>query len=154
MASDHCWRPPASGFKLNVDAAVDVRKDRHNVAAVIRDCNGLSVDVVAKCFEGLVDVEVAEVKAILEGLQLAIEDDLCELIMEFDAFKVIKLCTGEIVSRSEVVNVIHDIHLLVDKHGFSSFFFVPHKCNKVAHGATRWVVSSGFSALWILSFPD
>ncbi|KAL5743567.1 hypothetical protein ACOSQ2_026683 [Xanthoceras sorbifolium] len=98
---------------------------------------GSLVSAVVKCFAGVVDMEVAEALAILEGLKLAVDDDLCDVNVESDAINVIKFCIGEVVSRCEVANVIHDIQLLTAEHSFSSFSFVPRSCNNVAHGAAR-----------------
>ncbi|KAL5762247.1 hypothetical protein ACOSP7_018511 [Xanthoceras sorbifolium] len=48
----HCWRPLDTGFKINIDAALDVKTEQHSVATVIRNSNGLHVTGVAKCFKG------------------------------------------------------------------------------------------------------
>ncbi|KAL5746833.1 hypothetical protein ACOSQ2_024130 [Xanthoceras sorbifolium] len=107
--------------------------------------------MMIKVLKGL--VEVAKAKAILEGIQLVVDDDLCVVVVESDTLNVIKLCTGEVVSRCEVDDVIHDIQLLAGRHGFSSFSFVP-VCSKVAHCVARWTVCSSLSTFWLLSFPN
>ncbi|KAL5772945.1 hypothetical protein ACOSQ2_012869 [Xanthoceras sorbifolium] len=54
--------------------------------------------------QGCFEVEVTEVKAIVEGLKLSIRI-FDPLLVEFDALNVINLCVGKLISRCEVNNV-------------------------------------------------
>ncbi|KAL5760363.1 hypothetical protein ACOSQ2_019201 [Xanthoceras sorbifolium] len=104
---------PSAGFKVNIDAAVDLKFEKHSVAAVIRNSRWEIVAAAAECFDGLVEVEVAEAKAVLLGLHLATEDDFSEVEVESDALNIIKLISSEISSKCEVESLIHDIKLFV-----------------------------------------
>ncbi|KAL5788467.1 hypothetical protein ACOSP7_005416 [Xanthoceras sorbifolium] len=89
-------RLPLTRFKVNIDTAFDLNLERHNIAAIIRDSRGVLVFVATQCFEGLVEVELAEAKVVLLGLQLAADDGLCEVKLESDALSIIKLIYGEL----------------------------------------------------------
>lgn len=77
------WRPPTTGFiKINVNAAVS--QSRTTLAAVARNDKGEVLGTWAKadCVE---EHEVAEAKAVLWALQMAMEEDYSRVIVEGDA---------------------------------------------------------------------
>ncbi|TXG73504.1 hypothetical protein EZV62_002083 [Acer yangbiense] len=59
--------------------------------------------------EGFIVVDTAEVLAILEGVQLAIHENLNPVIVESDKLTVINLCLGNSFSRCEVDTVVQDV---------------------------------------------
>ncbi|KAL5797546.1 hypothetical protein ACOSQ2_002366 [Xanthoceras sorbifolium] len=81
---------PSAGFKINIDAAFDLHLERHSI-----------VSAATQVFEGLVEVELADAKAVLLGLQLGVDDDLCDVVLESDSSNVIKLIYGEPSFRNE-----------------------------------------------------
>ncbi|KAK4846714.1 hypothetical protein QYF36_021165 [Acer negundo] len=114
-----CWRLPASGFKVNVDAAVDVSRCVSSVGIVARNDLGNLLWAAAKIFRGCVNVEVAEALAILE----------------------VNLCKGLSISRNEVDNVVQDIKDILDNRGNFEVQFAPRYCNKAAHEVAKWALS-------------
>ncbi|KAK1559051.1 hypothetical protein Q3G72_010043 [Acer saccharum] len=54
------WRPPDSGFKVNVDAALDKSKGIFSLGVVARDWLGTLLWAGAKCFKGSIEAETAE----------------------------------------------------------------------------------------------
>ncbi|KAK2663884.1 hypothetical protein Ddye_002458 [Dipteronia dyeriana] len=102
MLEVHCWRLPVLGCKVNVDAALNV--SRSVVGIVARNNTGSLSWAAAKFFKGYVNVEVAEVLAILKGLQLTDSEPRCPVLVESDALNAINLCRGLFSSRNEVDN--------------------------------------------------
>ncbi|KAK4847981.1 hypothetical protein QYF36_007817 [Acer negundo] len=83
------WRPPlAAGFKLDVAAAVVI-------GAVVRNGQGIHVVACAKFLYGSLDFEMAEARALLEG----VEKGLFPLEVESDALNVVNLCSAMFSSR-------------------------------------------------------
>ncbi|KAI9174594.1 hypothetical protein LWI28_019779 [Acer negundo] len=136
-----CWRLPTSGFKINVDADVDVSRCVSSMRIVTRNDSGNLLWAATKIFRGCVNVEVAEALAILEGLQLTDSDSRCLVLVESDALNVVNLCRGLFISRNEVDNVVQDIKDFLDNHGNFKVQFTPRNCNKAAHEVAKWALS-------------
>ncbi|KAK0597076.1 hypothetical protein LWI29_021620 [Acer saccharum] len=80
-----------------------------NVRIVIRDNSGIIVRATALSIKGMVTVEFAEAKAILEGLTVAVELGCFPLCVESDALRVVDLCKETSFSCADVDNIVFDI---------------------------------------------
>ncbi|KAL5753552.1 hypothetical protein ACOSP7_021772 [Xanthoceras sorbifolium] len=103
------FAPPAAFFKLNVDASCDVLSSCSGLGVVVRNATKIVVFAAAIPLKFCADVEVAEAKAILAGIQLAAERGLLPLLVETDSLNVSRLCNGDLLSRSDIENIIFDI---------------------------------------------
>ncbi|KAH7565738.1 hypothetical protein JRO89_XS08G0009300 [Xanthoceras sorbifolium] len=89
------WKaPPAAFFKLNVDASCDVLSGCSGLGVVVRNATEIVVFAAAVPLKFCADVEVAEAKAILAGIQLAAERGLLPLLVETDSLNVSRLYTN------------------------------------------------------------
>ncbi|KAL5752746.1 hypothetical protein ACOSQ2_023253 [Xanthoceras sorbifolium] len=150
-----CWLPPQLGhFKLNVDASLLAVGEGFGVSAVIRDDFGVLVAVQGLYFSGQVLVEVAEARAVLEGLKLAAGLAVFPLVVESDALSVVNLCAGLSLSRGDVDNLIFDVQALLSSLRVVSIGFVPRACNVIAHSIARRALFSCSPCFWINSFPS
>ncbi|KAL5778514.1 hypothetical protein ACOSQ2_009251 [Xanthoceras sorbifolium] len=109
----HSRVPPAAVFKLNVDASCDVLSGCSGLGVVVRNVSGIVVFAAAVPLKFCGDVEVAKARAILAGIQLAAERGLLPLLVETDSLNVFRLCNGDLLSRSDVENIIFDIQFLM-----------------------------------------
>ncbi|KAK0606077.1 hypothetical protein LWI29_033929 [Acer saccharum] len=87
-------------------------------------------------FDGRVSIDIKEAKAVYKGL-LAKKSGLHHLAIESDSLNVVRLCRGEIATRSDVLNTINDIQILLDRDDMTSISYVPRICNRVAHEVAR-----------------
>ncbi|KAK0602425.1 hypothetical protein LWI29_033206 [Acer saccharum] len=143
------WRPPDSGFKVNVDTTLD--KSRGILVWVWwLETKWAGV----KCFNSLIKAEIAETLAILEGVHLAISENFNPVIVESDAINAINLCSGISLSRCEVDNIVQDVHDFIRESTNISLCFSLRSCNLVAHSVAKWALGSGSSTFWISSFLD
>ncbi|KAK2636957.1 hypothetical protein Ddye_031749 [Dipteronia dyeriana] len=116
------WNPPPkSEFKLNVDAAVNIKNGFIGLGAVIRDDRGVVRDAAAFSTTGSMDVEIVEARAILEGLRMAACMVFFPLLVESNVLNVVKMCNGDFFSRYEADNVVHD------SCNVTSFIFLTQK---------------------------
>ncbi|KAK4847768.1 hypothetical protein QYF36_005675 [Acer negundo] len=148
------WIPPnSSTFKVNVDSTLDLERGRSGAGIVIRDNTRRIMKVVALVFEGRVSVDIAEAKAIYEGLVLAKKSGLLPLSIESDSLNVVKLCNGEITTRSDVFNVISEIQIIVNREERILISHIPRICNRVAHEVARREISLENSVFLEDPFP-
>ncbi|KAL5859559.1 hypothetical protein ACOSQ4_000855 [Xanthoceras sorbifolium] len=89
-------RPPDGVFKLNVDASVVSGLGCYGVGLIIRDDSGFPVLVKSQLCSGSISVEVAEARAILEGVSLAVELAFFPLFIEVAAFSFVPRCSNSI----------------------------------------------------------
>ncbi|KAL5737670.1 hypothetical protein ACOSP7_030431 [Xanthoceras sorbifolium] len=147
------WSPPVSGFKLNVDAAVDAASGSFGVGIVARDQSGCLKSAAALIFPGFFSVAAAEAMAVFEGFRLAVSSRFSPFFIESDSLEVVKLCGGLSSSRCEVDSIIQDI--LFHFGCFAdSLAFVSRNCNNVAHCLAKRALESSSNSVWSSSFPD
>ncbi|KAL5818285.1 hypothetical protein ACOSQ4_022127 [Xanthoceras sorbifolium] len=148
------WKAhPAAVFKLNVDASCDVLSGCSGLGVVVRNATGIVVFATAVPLKFCTDVEVAEAKAILAGIQLAAERGLLPLLFETDSLNVSCLCNEDLLSRSDIENIIFDIQSLISSLNIASISFISRLGNGVAHGIAKRAFDLVVPCLWTCSFP-
>ncbi|KAL5772618.1 hypothetical protein ACOSQ2_012542 [Xanthoceras sorbifolium] len=149
------WTKPADDtFRLNVDAAVVRDSSVFGLGIVVRDDCGMPVFAAAIAERGLVSVEAAEAKAILEGLRVAVQRDFLPIAIESDALNVVRLCRFEDFIRSDLGNFIQDIQDLLSACASSSISFIPRHLNSMAHALASKALSLNCALFWDSWFPD
>ncbi|KAL5790509.1 hypothetical protein ACOSQ2_005397 [Xanthoceras sorbifolium] len=133
------WIPPIlGGFKLNTDAALDFKKARTGLGAVVRDHLSRVVLSGMTSFAGLLSPAVAEAKAILFGLLMAFEGGFPKLLLNSYSITVINVLNGSNLLFSELGLMVEDIHHLVHRFkGEVSFSHSPCLTNRVAHSLAK-----------------
>ncbi|KAL5754888.1 hypothetical protein ACOSP7_023108 [Xanthoceras sorbifolium] len=149
----HWLAPPAAVFKLNLDASCDMLSGCSALGVVVRNATGLAVFAAVVPLKFCADVEVAEARAILAGIQLAAQRGLLPLLVETDSLNVSHLCNGDLLSRSDVENIIFDIQSLMSSLNIVSISFISRLENGVAHGIAKRAFDLDVPCLWTCSFP-
>ena len=95
--------PPPEFYEINVDGATAGERNLSCAGVVIRDCRGLVVAACSKVLNGAFAAEVSEALAVEEGVRLAKELDLSQVIIESDSVVVVEAigsgsCNGELGS--------------------------------------------------------
>ena len=95
--------PPPEFYKINVDGATASERNLSCAGVVIRDCKGLVIATSNKVLNGAFAAEVTEALAVEEGVRLAKELDLSQVIIESDSVVVVEAigsgsCNGELGS--------------------------------------------------------
>ncbi|XP_050222270.1 uncharacterized protein LOC126672363 [Mercurialis annua] len=107
-AAPSSWqRLPADSTKLYTDAALSIRNLLSVANAVCRDHNGKVVRWGVSVLHGITDVELAEVKVFLFGIQIAASISRASLFCESDALYVINRVLNP-------TNAIDPIKLIMD----------------------------------------
>ncbi|KAL5861406.1 hypothetical protein ACOSQ3_002716 [Xanthoceras sorbifolium] len=101
------WSPHSEGiFKLNVDAALDVAGGRFGSGVIVRNSAGDPCLAAVILNPGSFGVELAEAKALKDGINLAVTHGLLPLVIESDSSIVVSLCNNLISSRAEIDNIV------------------------------------------------
>ncbi|KAL5740942.1 hypothetical protein ACOSQ2_030122 [Xanthoceras sorbifolium] len=146
-------RPPDGVFKLNVDASVVSGLGCYGVGLIFRDDSGFPVLVKSQLCSGSISVEVAEARAVLEGVSLAVELAFFPLSIESDSLSVVQLCRGDWISRGDVGHVIGNILSLLNNRA-AAFAFVPRCSNSIADFLAKEALRLRASFLWKDLFPN
>ena len=142
------WEPPSSGFyKINVDRAIAEHDRKSNVSVVINDSKGQLVVALSKHLQAHYPTELVEVLAMEQGVLLAQEMHLSQVIFKADALSVIQAFNNN-STGNEFGHIIQEIQKA--RHSFARCFF-KHVCrdfNKVAHDLTQFARRSESTHLW------
>ncbi|KAL5833953.1 hypothetical protein ACOSQ3_017627 [Xanthoceras sorbifolium] len=113
---------------MNTDAALSIAKCKTGIGAVLRDHNGDVLLFGVHSLDGVLEPDIAEAKAILFGLTLAMESGFFSLFLESDAAS----CLNSRVN----------------------FFHVPRNANRIAHSLTKLSFDFDYPAVWLEEFPS
>lgn len=109
--------PPPKVYKINVDGAKSVG-GLSGVGVVIRDCRGTVLVAKSKVLAGSYEAEITEVLAVEEGVLLASERGLHQIILETDSLAVAQAISTR-SSHGEVSIIIQGVLVLLES--FSSW---------------------------------
>lgn len=110
ITKHHQWCPPEEGWiKINVAAAMDEKNRLAGLGVVIRNFKGEIIAAAVKTEKNSGNVEMAEAKAVLWGLQVAIMNEATQVIVESDSEGVIELINNKRGTLTEIFWVIFDI---------------------------------------------
>ncbi|KAH9657474.1 putative reverse transcriptase/RNA-dependent DNA polymerase [Citrus sinensis] len=148
------WCPPEEGWiKINVNTAMDEENRLAGLGVVIRNFKGEIIAAAVKTKKNSENVEMAEAKAVLWGLQVAIMAEATQVIVESDSKGVIELITNKMGTLTEIFWVIFDI--LETKKSFQNFKtqHVPRSCNVSTHSLAKLASRKLDSFVWLDEFP-
>ncbi|KAM0896207.1 hypothetical protein ACQ4PT_023336 [Festuca glaucescens] len=148
------WQPPPMGaIKVNVDASYCHVSGEAAVGAVVRNHQGQIVVASSKVIEKCQDPEEAEACAILEGLMLAIDNNLEPNSVESDCTNAVSNVhrnTGKHSRAWVVYNNIESISLLIPA---CKVVKIGRTANRVAHDIAALARKSGESKVWMDPIP-
>lgn len=122
------------------------------LGAVIRNSHGEVVAAAVHTVKSAGDVEIAEAKAVLWGIQAAITAGAASVIIESDSKGVIELINNK-GTLTEIFLVIFDV--LETKKSFQNFKaqHVSRSRNTLAHSMAKLALRKLDSIIWLDEFP-
>jgi len=130
------WKRPSEGvLKINVDAAFKPDTGQGGWGAVIRNAEGEVVRAGAGCLNHVMDALHAEMLAAREGVRLAAEAGMGQVILETDAMLVKLALQDDSFRLSALGGIIWEIKTMAES-SFNSISVIHccRSCNQVAHG--------------------
>ena len=128
------WKaPPPRWFKVNVDAATNLSKQRGGLGAVVRDSSGEIVAAAAQRTTLKGNVADMEAEAVLLGIQVAREVNCVHFVIESDSKEVVELVLKRKNSLGEISWNIEEIQDCLKGQSTATIQFVPRRCKVIAH---------------------
>ncbi|CAI9763370.1 unnamed protein product [Fraxinus pennsylvanica] len=128
------WKsPPTDELILNTDAAVNIEEGVISIGAVIRNHRGEVMGSMGKVINGNYSPLTAEMLAIREGLEFAVESGLGVNIAETDSLLSVQTINLHF-PFSPVLNIAEDCRILLARMGNCLVRHAPRRTNQVAHG--------------------
>ncbi|KAH9668523.1 reverse transcriptase domain-containing protein [Citrus sinensis] len=150
----HKWKPPPKNvFKVNVDAAINSKRQMAGLGAVIRDSENNFVATGIMQTGMKESVSYAEAEAIDWGLKLARRAALSTLIIESDCLEVVELVNNTKSNKTGLWWIIEEIQN--QKRTFCNVIVnhIPRTCNVCAHSLAKFAVGANTPAVWVDHIP-
>ncbi|XP_015388122.1 uncharacterized protein LOC107178012 [Citrus sinensis] len=148
------WNPPPSGwFKINVDAAMNVKDQMAGLGVIIRNSKGevVAAAVQKSCFQ--LSSTHMEAEAVILGIKSAQRAEFSLMIIETDSQEVVDLTLSKKVSITETSWIIADIQESIQSSNQFSIQYTPRECNVTAHDLAKKALEFENSVFWDGSFP-
>ncbi|XP_060972669.1 uncharacterized protein LOC133038517 [Cannabis sativa] len=149
------WQPPdATGFKLNIDAAVNSATKTLGVGAIVRDHYGQVIAVLSKPTQGCFRSDEMEAKALFHSLNWALQQQLHITNIKTDALRVFHALTTTSTDLSCFSDLILDVRCLLSFFLEARISHVKRNANHAAHGLAKHALALDQDICWIGEIPD
>ncbi|KAK1273796.1 hypothetical protein QJS04_geneDACA015179 [Acorus gramineus] len=140
------WLPPLEGwFKSNSDGSLT--SDRAGYGAIVRNCKGEPLRVVAVQEQRLSSINVLEYKAILAGLRLCQQLSLTHVHFESDSTTTVNWLQGKGCFPWQLLRDKHDMQARLADLSEWKMSHSYREGNQVADFLASWRMSSGMTVL-------
>lgn len=146
---------PSDGFwLLNTDAACSSLRQDSGLGALIRDKNGKIVAASSNFLDYYMDPLMAELKAILEGLSLALSMGCLNIKVVTDCQMASNFITKKAAVWSEVEALVEEIWSLMGQFHNIDFHYIPRLCNVSGDSLAKYACDLRDSMCWVDHFPS
>ena len=148
QAPDVGWTAPPLGiYKINVDGAMAGFGGRSTVGVVIQDSREIVVVAACKVLNGNYGAAVTEAFTVNEGVRLAMELELQQIIMEFDSAGVVE-AFNESNCNDEFGMVIQGSLELFRSFRSWNVRYLKRDYNRAVHELAQFAKAAGSSQQW------
>ncbi|XP_059442086.1 uncharacterized protein LOC132174450 [Corylus avellana] len=151
----HQWKKPPEGwFKVNCDAALDLRNGRIGLGVLVRDHEGQVKAARSVTKSGFLEPTAAEAMALFEGVRLCKDLGILSIIVEGDAQVVINAIQARDPTCSKFGQLVDDIRSLLRNFSRWQISYVSRNANNGAHKLAKEATKMIMDRFWNLSIPD
>lgn len=146
------WKPPPTGWtKCNTDGAFNPDRGEGATGVVLRDASGQFVGAKAVWYPHGFDALTLEALACRDGVLLARDKGVTNLIVETDCQELVKLWQMSTDQRSVIAPIIRETRLISSCFENFDVTFVSRSCNRVAHQLAKEVSGDIRLGMWHLA---
>lgn len=138
---------------MNVDAAIQMSKQKAGLGAVIRNSSG---EIIAAAVQKVVlreNVAIMEAEAVVLGIQVAQKANCAQFIVESDSKEVVELTLNKKEGLAKICWNIEEIQSELKNQVSAAIHFVPRKCNPIVHNLAKIALGYEDPITWIGDFP-
>ncbi|KAL6194517.1 hypothetical protein ACLB2K_035600 [Fragaria x ananassa] len=153
------WKAPTHGmFKLNCDASVGSNGEWVGLGGVVCGSDGNLLMAFGERVAGRYSPYVAELQAIIQGLEMLVDRGWTHVIVESDCTEAVSMINGDM---KRVLLLLINGYVLIEKAklfleslGLECIFFVLRDGNGVAHEIANKVAWLEGRHVWLGVEPD
>ena len=151
---DRAWKPPPKYVHLiNVDGAIPAMEGNSGIGVIIRDWNNQVVAALSMPLSGRFAVEETEAIAMEQGIVLAKELGLNQIILEGDSMQTIQaICSKDVWGVAG--HIIHGILQGMNGFNYAEVRYICRNSNKIAHELAQQAKSSREECKWNGVVPE
>ncbi|KAB2597616.1 hypothetical protein D8674_000536 [Pyrus ussuriensis x Pyrus communis] len=137
------WTKPPLGFlKVNVDGAWSESLKSGEVGVVVRHEHGNFVAASTKTFEHVSSPLLIEAFAVREGLLLAVQWGLHNIIIKSDSFQIVFALQKGPLNSSLIGHIVEDSYAMIYVITRASIIHTRHQHNEAVHCLARFALTN------------
>lgn len=153
LSRSQLWSPPPVQFwKINVDAAWDASST--GIRVICRDDRGRILGGCCQSLNSSFPLPMAELKAIMKGVEFASSMGGSKLIVETDCLQTYNLLSQDIEIWNEVGTLVDNIRRRSLSGEEIVFSYVPRECNSIADAIAKRAKREKCNLEWRDDFPQ
>ncbi|XP_073351845.1 uncharacterized protein [Aegilops tauschii subsp. strangulata] len=149
------WEAPEDGWiKGNADGAVAKQRNNGGGGVILRDHQGAFLAAAGFFFPHCTDPEGAEIRACLELLRLARNQNVQRILVELDCQAAVQMINSQERNLSAVGPWVQEIKGLLEEFLDFRVVWTRRSANEAAHKLARVSVGDERSRVWVGVPPD
>ena len=145
-----CWTPPPEGwYKLNTDGSFGLNGDA-GAGIIVRDHKGYIILSSCRQLISCRDALDAEIKALLQGISLALSWCNQPLMIEVDCLEMVKILNNKETDRSVYSTMIEEIKTVM-KVRQTCITHIKRCQNTSSHFMANYARTNAHTAVWLWS---
>jgi hypothetical protein len=146
--------PPVGCLKLNIDGAFVAQTGAAGAGMVLRRSDGTIVLAACRELRLCSSAFEAELLACLEGVQLALNYSVEQVLVESDCLELVKVANEQLRCGSSCGHLVEDLRLRLSDVRFLSFIKIPRTCNAIGHELAKIGMVESRTQVWLGSVPE
>jgi exonuclease III/ribonuclease HI len=146
-------KPPGDTIKINWDAAVDGRRRRIGMGAIVRDSEGLIVAMMCDTMDCIQDPATAEALAARRAIELGLSLGIRRIVLEGDSLQVVHALQMSNGGGFSYGPIIEDAQQLSRRFLEYTVRYVQREANGEAHRLAKLALSREGYMVWRENFP-
>jgi ribonuclease HI len=147
-------KPPVGWVKFSTDRSFGASDHSAGAGMVLRDTVGTTIFTACRFMDDCDGPLEAEIRACVEGLDLAIHRSPYPIIVETDCAQLVEAINSSVQDRSPFLHWVSEIRTLCNQEHECVFVKVERSQVRVSHDLANYARLERLTDLWLGSGPD